>query len=479
MKKVLAFVLVFTMMFSAIAAFSVSAEQWKEGNREIKAVKGTPTIDGNMDDIWKQTEEQAIDHFAPLQAKNTQDATEAAALAGAKFRMLWDADFVYFWFEIHDSDESLVFSNAKKWQNDSMHIFFAENNDGTYQQYLVYYGDEGDANSGSVDYRDGNNAIRPVGAKVVKATKGDNGYDVIIEAKIPTLNKELLKKDSWLAFDIQFNDADPALDAGGQNRGTVWEWSSCADADHTDGAMAESNQGRWGRVVFVETLSDPTPEPEKPELKTGATVDGGTWEVKNGTYTLTETRARNHEGFNTYVLGKSGKKVTLKYDFVVGNGDTFASDAGFLFAVEDLDGDGAVKEGKDNYYLVDLQGNGKVGIEKNVHTWGDWAIISEKTAGNAGETVSLEVTYDPSTHTITVKANGEEILTWQDKDNYKGDPLTGTAYALASKQIAGSKIVKTASPVNTGDAAAIVIVTVAVISLAGAALVAKKRSFEK
>ena len=212
-----------------------------------------------------------------------------------------------------------------------------------------------------------------------------------------------------------------------------------------------------------------------PPLKEGATVDGGVWEVNNGTYTLKETRARNHDGFNTYILGSSDETVTLKYDFVVGKGDNFASDAGFLFAVEDLDGDGAIKEGKDNYYLIDLRSGGTVGIEKNAKNWGGWAKESASFASN-GDTVTLEATYDPSAHKITVKANGEQVLEWTDENN----ALTGTGYALASKQDAGSKIVKTAEPVpTTGDSAAVVLVIVSVVALAGVAVAAKKRAIQK
>jgi|GEM_PF-663532 len=163
-------------------------------------------------------------------------------------------------------------------------------------------------------------------------------------------------------------------------------------------------------------------------------TDAGIWSVAGSTYTLVENRGRNHTSFNNVILGKTDGAFTVSADIVVGSsGDTFAADAGFLIAVEDVNEDGMFQENGDYYYLVEIQTGGNVAIERNDGTWRGWSSFGENPTGVAtGETITLTVTYDGNGG-FTVKAGSFEGE-WTDPD-----PLTGgTFVTLATKQTAGN-----------------------------------------
>ena len=232
-----------------------------------------------------------------------------------------------------------------------------------------------------------------------------------------------------------------------------------------------------------------------------------------------------------------------------------------MFAVGDANADGKIYEGNDYYYLVDIRADKSVGVEKNNRTWGDWYIESAENSVTTADdgTATLEITFDPETHTITVAQGENVILSYTD---YSAMPFTTTYYAIASKQTAGAEYtvsevippvefklnktkatfggkdiaftatdtitgvdtdvqvpeggividgtkitfkkafletlepgsytfivngdngevevtIKINAPVQSGDSAAIVLVLVAVISLAGVAVASKKRAFQK
>ncbi|MGM9681200.1 MAG: SGNH/GDSL hydrolase family protein [Eubacteriales bacterium] len=160
---------------------------------------------------------------------------------------------------------------------------------------------------------------------------------------------------------------------------------------------------------------------------------GGDWTVDGSNYTCTSRV--DWPNFGSYLLGEqnTASAITLTADIPVGSAANEATgnggDSGFLFAVSDLNGNGIIEEGSDQYYLVELTAysNGiSVGIERNDKSWSGFAAQTPKMLYSVGDIVNLSVTYFDGSFTVTV--DGTEALTWTD-----ANPLTGTAYGLCSK----------------------------------------------
>lgn len=182
-----------------------------------------------------------------------------------------------------------------------------------------------------------------------------------------------------------------------------------------------------------DTPSDDDDTPDGlPEIS-----DSGTWDVDGSTYTLSATRGRDHTSFNNIPLGVTDQPFTVSADIVVNGNptDSFANDAGFLVAVEDLNEDGMIREGQDYYYLIEIDGSGNVLIDRNTKGWNNanngFGRVS--TGAKAGDTVTLTVSYNPENSTFTVTA-GEMTKTWTDPEPF----TSGTLVTLASKQGAGN-----------------------------------------
>lgn len=83
---------------------------------KAKASKGTPELDGEIDEIWSTTES--------FQAMKISDPTKAAPMA--TMRLLWDEHNLYVLAEVED--DNLSVRGANLWEHDSMEFFMDENN---------------------------------------------------------------------------------------------------------------------------------------------------------------------------------------------------------------------------------------------------------------------------------------------------------------------------------------------------------------
>ena len=144
---------------------------------------------------------------------------------------------------------------------------------------------------------------------------------------------------------------------------------------------------------------------------------GGVWEVVDGAYTSTSEKDGNN--FNYYQLGEND-------DIILTATITFGEEHGFMFGVKDIDGDGIIKEDKDEYYLVDFLGSATIGIERNYRNWGGWA--AQGTSGKvAGDTAVVKVEYYQGAFTVYVDDN--KMVAWVDEDT----ALDGKGFGLCSK----------------------------------------------
>jgi len=173
-----------------------------------EAVYGTPEIDGSVDDIW----ENAV----PIE---TSSYTMGSNGASGVSRMMWDENYVYVLTEV--KDPVLSKANANAYEQDTVEVFFDENN-GKTQSY------EADDIQCRVNYdnektvTDGKSLDDFISASKIT----DDGY--VIEIAIPyTLNS--FKAGQVVGFDVQINDDD-----GSGERTGIANWSDLTGLGYTN-----------------------------------------------------------------------------------------------------------------------------------------------------------------------------------------------------------------------------------------------------
>src|SRR5690554_2492844 len=189
------------------------------GSKTVEAVKGTPEIDAEYDDIWDN---------ASVISTNIQ--VEGDSGATAKIRTMWDEDHLYIYAEV--TDPVLSKSNPNSWEQDSIEIFIDENNNktGSYEdedsQYRVNFENEQSFDPNPL--RDG----------FVTATRiTDTGY--VVEAAIEFMTIKAAPGKS-IGFDFQVND-----DSGSGFRTSVVTWND------SSGDSWQNTSG-FGNLIFIE-----------------------------------------------------------------------------------------------------------------------------------------------------------------------------------------------------------------------------------
>ena len=215
----------------------------------------------------------------------------------------------------------------------------------------------------------------------------------------------------------------------------------------------------------------------------------GQWTVNGNVYTNTTraTGSANPNSFATYVLG-----TETIVDFTTKVNLSDGKEYAIMLGMADVNDDKILDETRDAYYLIDLKlgDNGRIGIEKNTASWGGWAKETDDGAMPKDRDVEVRVTME--SNNIKVYVDGALTLDWTDTEY----PLQGTGYGFGIKPNDGAVFTlvsdnsttpqpdpdptETGEPTNTqtGDLAAIVIATTALVSLAGVAVVASRRKIE-
>lgn len=185
-------------------------------DRVGQAFRGTPEIDGKIDDVWKSVPRLVTTREVP--DLNSLDADQA--VSSASVRCLWDEGHLYVLAEVQDDKISIASSDD--WAQDSVEFFVNPNmsKNGSY--------DDDDA-----QYRTNAEGANTCGAKnsldnyTAKATKVAGGY--IVEACIK-MDTAAGKK---IGFDVQVNN-----DPGNGMRGSTAKWSDPTNAswESLDGA---------------------------------------------------------------------------------------------------------------------------------------------------------------------------------------------------------------------------------------------------
>lgn len=151
------------------------------------AYYGTPTIDGNIDSIWSSS---------PGMSVNKYQIAWRGATGTAK--VLWDDNNLYVLVQVNDAQ--LDKTSADAWQQDSVEVFFDENNGKTsfYQeddgQFRVRFDNEATFNPSS----------KAVGFESATRVSGTN---YTVEMKIP-FKSVVPQNNVKIGFDTQINDAN-------------------------------------------------------------------------------------------------------------------------------------------------------------------------------------------------------------------------------------------------------------------------------
>ena len=214
-------------VFSVIGLFVIAAlmtaalGSYADFGRSYTAPKGTPTIDGTIEDLWNFAEWTQVD--------KPYDGSDAADYPGASLRMkfLWDEKNCYFLAEVTDSDVN--------YDNDIVEIYFDENNghEGAYE----------DDDSQTRFYKDGA-VVAGSGAncKEDSVAKGvDTATGWIIEGSMPwTLSTH--KEGDKMGFELMYNIGDSDADFA-----QAFRWN--ADTGNGDPAPYADNSA-FGTFVF-------------------------------------------------------------------------------------------------------------------------------------------------------------------------------------------------------------------------------------
>lgn len=178
-----------------------SDEPADAGEKKLgSAVKGTPVIDGEMEEIWNNAPEL----FTDVWVEGSQGAQATA-------RVLWDDGYLYVFAKVRDT--LLSKSSANPWEQDSLEIFVDQNHGqtGSYEpddgQYRVNFDNEQSYNGmASAD-------------NFVTATKViEGGY--VVEAALQ-LDPTWIKGGAKIGFDVQVNNDED----GDGVRDSVAIWS--------------------------------------------------------------------------------------------------------------------------------------------------------------------------------------------------------------------------------------------------------------
>lgn len=226
MKKFLSALLALTC--TATLALSVSAV-----GETYTAQKGTPVIDGTVDDVWANAEKVQLTHVKAGDLKGDGTMPEGLSVYAS---MLWDESAFYFLFDIHDDDFAFN-SEAGDWKNDSVYLYI----------------DELSTGGGTWLEGQSQNAIIPAEDLTLVPRKGTapSEYQVawsfpeethcIIEFKfVPSdIEPEELVEGFTFLGDFQYNDADDFL-----TRPYCLGWSDEDDS-------AASNADVWGVITLA------------------------------------------------------------------------------------------------------------------------------------------------------------------------------------------------------------------------------------
>ena len=240
------------------------------------AAKGTPTIDGSIDEIWGTTK---LNRYMAESIKPTGDYANYP-VCQPSFRVLWDDESVYFLFVVVDTSMGPAASwedgalGGNLWKRDSVMLSFdldysrdvttgAVKSSYDFQMMISAYGNTANfqnvPNSVFIETGEGESAVKNYAISYVNYKNdeyhcaGDGEYPgaYIIEMKMnlkdfyPGLE---MKENNFIGFYTIVNDNFAVEAEAGRNYQTTW-------FDET--GKGWNNRSEQGSILFVNTVEEP------------------------------------------------------------------------------------------------------------------------------------------------------------------------------------------------------------------------------
>ncbi len=217
----------FSLLSVALTPYANAQDAGKKPEPPVAiAIHGTPKVDGDIEDAWKDAPEVEIQKI--VKSETTVADSEAAT---AKVKLMWDADHLYALFQVKDA--KLSAKAFDDYAQDSIELFVDELNEkaGDYQkddvQYRVNY--EGKLSGAGPEYSEKN--VKAVAKKI------EGGYLVEMSVKLSHAKREAGTK---MGLELQVND-----DPNTGSRGAVTKWNH----DEND---SYQNTSKFGTVLLQE-----------------------------------------------------------------------------------------------------------------------------------------------------------------------------------------------------------------------------------
>ena len=195
--------------------------------KQSTALKGTPTIDGQLDNIWQSTVSIPINTYQQAHNVNTGTA-----------KLLWDNDYLYVLATVNDTE--LDKTSTANHEQDSIEIFVDELNEKT----LPYGPDDGQYR---VNFDNETSFNPPSIADGFESATHINGTTYVVEAKIPWKYVSA-QHNRVVGFDIQINDA-----ANGARKG-VAAWNDSTGQGYNDPSV-------FGEITLIDPSFVPPSSP--------------------------------------------------------------------------------------------------------------------------------------------------------------------------------------------------------------------------
>jgi len=288
--RILSILLTCAMLLSVMALFEVSAADLSElkierkvpnnthGQKQMASLKGTPTVDGVIDDIWADAQIGKLEHVV---LADSMDAT-ATDSNSVQFRTMWDEERIYVLIEVWDDEISPNFydttGNKNYFRNDSIYLYISETGHHTgytagksHRFALPFYSEEiiqveGSGSYGQTDAQYG--ITTPEMQRKSVYTENTAVIEFSFAIQHTTLvahhNAEKNQESMVWSFDIQYQDVDASSThaqnhlANGTNPRTIsTNWAA-------DGAndQPRTNKAKWGRIKLTTSyeMLKATPE---------------------------------------------------------------------------------------------------------------------------------------------------------------------------------------------------------------------------
>lgn len=297
MKKVLTLLLCMIVVISAFAmTFSVSAATAKS----VVAYKGTPTIDGEEEEIWATANEVEVNTLTTNIYPNSDTSTYATV------KILWDEQYVYYFAKVYDS---AVFTSATKGKEDcDIDGLDFQISEGNLESKDDMRSEDGNGNfnvavNGALTgwgyaFEDGVDLFYGV------ANETDYGYS--IEARIP-FTSITPSIGTVISAELQIND-----NLNGEGRGAiiVWNASQC---------LGHANSSDHGKIELAPPYGEEAPEPVTEEDTTEKATEP-TKEDNKDTEADTEAAADTEKVTEKPTAGDKAEEAQVDWVWLIGAG---------------------------------------------------------------------------------------------------------------------------------------------------------------